>query len=150
MGELQKALSGMVTAVGATAVAGKKLSEDAKQTLLKEEQMAEAEREVKADIKEAALETDLVKMGADPEIAKSFMTAKKLGLDTEKYGAIKDKISYSKMAEMLAKGSLADTYSARLINDKGFEAKLTKLSKGDPERAKAILGSLDIGGKKNG
>ena len=156
MGKLQSQLSGAVTALAATAAAGKKLHEDEKQIKFKEAQAQEAESKAMAEaqenVKEAALETDLVKMGADPEAARSFMTARKLGLDTKGYGMLRGKGGrfiggYSSVAEKLAKGSLADTYSSKLINERGFQEKLLRLSQGSKSKAQEILKTVE-GGKK--
>lgn len=147
MGAIQAALSSAITAASAAAVAGKKLNEDEKQAHIQKIKEEQADEEYRANLdkmaKEAALEADLISAGADPEKARGFMTARNLGSDTSKFGMIKNKGkfvgSYSKYAESLAKGSLADTYSSMLISDKGFAERVVSLGGTRKERVKALL-----------
>lgn len=161
-GPIQKALSEVVTTGAAIAGIGKKLSDDERQAqekkqkeeaaaasaAAKEAAIAEAEaekgrREEEAKDKEAksaAMEADLIRMGADPERARAFMTARELGLPTTSFGMMRKKGkfvgSYSTVAERLAADYYTDSLSSRVINDRGFRDRVAAL-KGN--KAKRLL-----------
>lgn len=155
-GPIQAAISGAITAASAAAVAGKKLSEEEKQTHLKkikEEREAEAYKEsLNKMAKEASLEADLISAGADPEKARGFITAQQLGTDTSKFGMIRSKGkfvgSYSRYAQKLAEGALADSYTAQLISDRGFAERVVALGGSRKTRVEALLEAK--GGKPDG
>lgn len=155
-GPIQAAISNAITAVSAATIAGKKLSEDEKQAHLKK---IEEEREDQAYqeslnkmAKEASLEADLISAGASPEKARGFVNAQQLGTDTSKFGMIRKKGklvgSYSKYAQKLAEGALADSYSAQLISDKGFAERVVALGGTRKSRVEALLEAK--GGKPDG
>ena len=153
-GPIQRAFSEAVSTSSALAVLGKKLNENERQ--IREEKTAEAEAQKQADValqteaKETALEADLVKMGADPKSARAFMNARSLGLDTKNFGMIRQKGryvgSYSTIAEMLSKDSLADSLSSRVINEKGFAERVMALGGTRKGRVEALVEAS--GGKK--
>ena len=76
MGAIQNAINQMLGTATAVAVAGKKASENERQASEKASAEAEAERKaseaIQTEAKEASLEADLVRMGADPESANAF------------------------------------------------------------------------------
>lgn len=161
-GTIQGAISGATSMVAGAVVGAKKLSEDAKQAEQKASAQAEAEKkasEASAKAKEAmqkeakdtALEADLIRMGADPESASAFMNARALGLDTKQFGMIRQKGkfvgSYSSLAEKLSKDSLTDSFSSRLLNQRGFEERLMALGGTRQKRVEALV-SASKGGKK--
>ncbi|MBO7714576.1 MAG: hypothetical protein J6S85_13450 [Methanobrevibacter sp.] len=153
-GPIQSAFNQMLGTATAVAVAGKKIHEDERQA--NEEASAKAESERKAEenlqkeAKETALEADLVKMGADPESARSFMTARALGLNTKGFGMIRQKGryigSYSTIAEMLSKDALADSLSSRIINEEGFAKRVMALGGTRKGRVQSLVEAS--GGKK--
>lgn len=153
-GAIQGALSNLVSIASGAVVAGKKLSEDEKQAKIQETKAAQAEadyqRKITAQAKDIAMEADLVSMGADPDKAHAFMLARGLGLDTKKFGNIRTKGgkfagSYSSMAERLAQGSLADSLTAKVINQKGFAERLLQIKESD--KVKAALKAKEGGSK---
>mgnify|MGYP007012502491 CR=1 FL=1 len=154
-GQIQSAISGAMTALSAAAVGGKKLSEDEKQAHIQAIKSEKAEADFKAAIEEeakaSAIEADLIKMGADPKAAHSFMTTESLGLDTKGFGMIRGKSgkyqgSYSTLADKLAKGALADSYTSKVVNKQGFAQRLYDISSSRKGRVEALLASE--GGKK--
>ena len=154
-GTIQGAISGATSMVAGAVVGAKKLSEDAEQA--KQKASAEAEAEKKAseafqkEAKDTALEADLIRMGADPESASAFMNARALGLDTKQFGMIRKKGkfvgSYSSLAEKLSKDSLTDSFSSKLLNQRGFEERLMALGGTRQKRVEALV-SASKGGKK--
>ena len=154
MGAIQGAINKMLGTATAVAVAGKKASEDERQASEKASTEAEAQRKaseaVQKEAHEASLEADLINMGADPESASAFMTARQLGLDTKKFGMIRQKGrylgSYSTIAEMLSKDALADSLSSRVINEKGFAERVVALGGTRRGRVEALVKAS--GGKK--
>ena len=154
MGAIQGAINKMIGTATAVAVAGKKASEDARQVSEKKSAEAKAQEEaskaIQQEAQETALEADLVKMGADPESAKNFMTARALGLSTKGFGMIRQKGryvgSYSTIAERLSKDSLADSLSSRVINEKGFAERVMALGGTRKGRVEALVKAS--GGKK--
>lgn len=179
-GPIQSAMSQVVNLASGVAVAGKKVSEDKKQASEKQklemENKAKAEKAeaealqkkkqaeqdkalaeqkkaeaIQTEGRETALEVDLIRMGADPESARAFMNARKLGLDTKSFGMIRKKGkfvgSYSSLAERLSKDSLTDSLSSRAINDAGFAQKLYDIATTRKGRVEATL-SASEGGKK--
>lgn len=154
-GPIQKAMSDIVTTDAGVAVAGKKLYETEKQ--ISEKASAKSEAEAKAskalqeEAKETALQADLIRMGADPESAESYMLARKLGLDTKQFGMIRRKGkfvgTYSSLAEKLSKDSLTDSFSSRAINDRGFAERLMSLGGSRKGRVDALL-KASKGGKE--
>ena len=166
MGAIQGAINKMIGTATAVAVAGKKASENERQA--REEASAKAEAKAKAESDKAqaeakakqaqveqekalqeeaqasTLEADLIKQGADPEKAKAFMDARALGLSTKGFGMIrgekgKFKGSYSKIAEQLAKGALADSLTARVINEEGFAQRVMALGGTRKGRVQALV-----------
>ena len=153
-GPIQKALSEAVSTASIVATVGKKANEDARQASEKASAEAQAQekasRAIQTEAQETALEADLVKMGADPESASAFMTARKLGLETKGFGMIRQKGryigSYSTIAERLSKDSLADSLSSRVINEKGFAERVVALGGTRKGRVEALVKAS--GGKK--
>ena len=153
-GPIQRAMSEAVGTASVVATVGKKLHEDERQASEKASAEAkakeEASRAIQTEAKEATLEAGLIKMGADPESASAFMTARKLGLETKGFGMIKQKGryigSYSTIAERLSKDSLADSLSSRVINEKGFAERVVALGGTRKGRVEALVKAS--GGKK--
>ena len=153
-GPIQKAFSEAVSTSSALAVLGKKMYENERQT--SENASAEAEAKEKAEsalqqeAKDTALEADLVRMGASPESANAFMTARSLGLSTKGFGMIRQKGryigSYSTIAQRLSQDSLADSLSSRVINQEGFAQRVMSLSASRKGRVDALVKAS--GGKK--
>lgn len=154
-GTIQGAISGATSMVAGAVVGAKKLSEDAKQAEQKASAEAEAEKKAseafQKEAKDTALEADLIRMGADPESASAFMNARALGLDTKQFGMIRQKGkfvgSYSSLAEKLSKDSLTDSFSSRLLNQRGFEERLMALGGTRQKRVEALV-SASKGGNK--
>ena len=154
-GPIQKALSDVVSTASAMTVAGKKLSENEKQASEKASAQAQAEEKatkaIQKEAEESALEADLIRMGADPESARSFMDARSLGLDTKSFGMIRKKGkfigTYSSLAEKLSKDSLTDSLSSKVINDKGFAQRVIALGGTRRGRVDALVKATQ-GGKK--
>ena len=154
-GPIQKALSEGVNIASGIAVAGKKLNEQEEQAVQKASAEAKAQEEaskaIQKEAKDTALEADLIRMGADPESAKSFMMARALGLDTKNFGMIRKKGkfvgTYSSLAEKLSKDSLTDSLSSRVINEKGFANRVVALANNRKGRVDALVGASQ-GGKK--
>lgn len=154
-GPIQKAMSDLVSTATAVTVAGKKISENEKQASIREEkeakETAEASRAFNEEAQETALEADLIRMGADPESARAFMDARKLGLETNSFGMIRKNGkfvgSYSAIAEKLSKDALTDSFSSRAINDKGFAERLMSLGGTRRGRVDALV-KAGKGGKK--
>lgn len=154
-GPIQSAMSKAIGTASAIAVAGKKLNENERQAGEKASTEAKAQKEandaLQKEAQETALEADLVKMGADPESARAFMTARSLGLDTKGFGMIKQKGryvgSYSTIAERLAKDSVADSLSSRVINEEGFAKRIMALG-GTRKGRVQTLAEASKGGKK--
>lgn len=154
-GPIQSAFNQMLGTATAVAVAGKKLNENERQVGEKASAEAKAQKEaddaLQKEAQETALEADLVKMGADPESARAFMTARSLGMDTKGFGMIKQKGkyvgSYSTIAERLAKDSVADSLSSRVINEEGFAKRIMALGGTRKGRVQA-LAEASKGGKK--
>ena len=153
-GPIQRAFSQAISTASAMTALGKKLSDDERQVSKEASAKAEAEaRSTQALQKEAqdtALEANLVKMGADPESARAFMTARSLGLETKNFGMIKQKGryvgSYSTIAERLSKDALADSLSSRVINEEGFAKRIMALGGTRKGRVQALVEAS--GGKK--
>lgn len=154
-GPIQKAMSDVVNIASGMVVAGKKISEDERQASEKQSAKAKAEEEaakaVQTEAKESALEADLIRMGADPESAESFMNARSLGLSTKSFGMIRRKGrfvgTYSSLAEKLSKDSLTDSLSSKVINEKGFAERVVALG-GTRKGRVAALVAASKGGKK--
>lgn len=154
-GPIQSAVSSAITATGAAAVGAVKGIQNEKQAKEKASLEAEAKTKaseaIKAEAQESAIEADLIRMGADPESARSFMVARELGLNTKQFGMIRKKGrfvgSYSSLAEKLSKDSLTDSLSSRVINQKGFAERVIALGGSRKERVKALVGASK-GGKK--
>ena len=154
-GPIQSAVSSAVTATAGAAIAGKKMHEEKEQAAekasAKAEAEAKAERALQEEGKEIALEADLIKMGAAPESAAAFMTARKLGLDTKQFGMIRKQGkfigSYSSLAEKLSKDGVTDSLSSQAINKAGFAERLALLSGKHREKVEAAV-SASKGGKK--
>ena len=146
-GPIQSAFNQMLGTATAVAVAGKKAYEHERQA--SENASAEAKAQKEADdalqkeAQETALEADLVKMGADPESARAFMTARSLGMETKGFGMIRQKGryigSYSTIAERLSKDALADSLSSRVINEEGFAKRIMALGGTRKGRVEALI-----------
>lgn len=154
-GPIQKAINETVMTSAALAIAGKKGSETKRQAEEKAASEAQAEEKaaktIQTEALETALESDLIKMGADPASARAFMNARKLGLDTKNFGMIRKNGkfagTYSSLAEKLSKDSLADTLSSKVINDKGFAERIIALGATRRGRVDALVKATE-GGKK--
>lgn len=153
-GPIQSAINQIIATGAAAAVAGRKGYEHERQA--SEEASAQAQAQAKAEsalqkeAQETALEADLIKMGASPESANAFMTARQLGLDTKNFGMLRQKGryvgSYSTIAERLSQDSLADSLSSRVINEEGFAKRVMALGGTRKGRVEALVGAS--GGKK--
>lgn len=154
-GQIQSAVSQAITAVGATAAGAVKGVQNEKQAKekasLEAEAKAKASEAIKSEAQETAIEADLIRMGADPESARSFMVARELGLNTKQFGMIRKKGkfvgSYSSLAEKLSKDSLTDNLSSRVINQKGFAERVIALGGTREKRVKSLV-EASKGGKK--
>lgn len=154
-GPIQKALSQVVNIGAGAAVAAKKLNEDERQDLQKtsveQEAKSKANEAIQEEAKGAALEADLIRMGADPESAKAFVNAKELGLDTKSFGMIRKKGkfvgSYSSLADKLSKDSLTDSLSSKVLNQEGFARRVVALGGNRKGRVEALV-AASKGGKK--
>ena len=155
-GPIQKAISEGISTVSAVTTLGKKLNENEKQISQEEsakvEAEAKAERDLQKEAKDTALQADLIRMGADPDSAEAFMTARALGLDTSKFGRIRKQGkfvgTYSSLAEKLSKDALTDSLSSRVINDRGFAERIVALGGSRRGRVDALVKASE-GGKKN-
>lgn len=153
-GPIQSAINQVIGTASAVAVAGKKASENERQASEKKSAEAKAQEEaskaIQKEAQEASLEADLINMGADPNSASAFMTARQLGLDTKNFGMIRQKGkyvgSYSTIAERLSKDALADSLSSRVINEKGFAERVVALGGSRKGRVEALVKAS--GGKK--
>ena len=89
-------------------------------------------------------------MGASPESASAFMTARALGMSTKGFGMIRQKGrylgSYSTIAERLSQDALTDSLSSRVINEKGFAERVVALGGTRRGRVEALVKAS--GGKK--
>ncbi|MBO7209712.1 MAG: hypothetical protein J6V44_01705 [Methanobrevibacter sp.] len=154
-GPIQSAFNQILGTATAVAVAGKKAYEHERQASenasAEAKAQAEAESALQKEAQETALEADLVKMGADPESARAFMTARSLGLSTKGFGMIRQKGkyvgSYSTIAERLSKDALADSLSSRIINEEGFAKRVMALGGTRKGRVQALV-EASKGGKK--
>ena len=155
-GPIQSAVSGAINTAAGAAVAIKKGVESEKQAEEKATAMAEAEKQAKAaqkkEVADIALEADLIRMGADPKSAESYMAARALGLETKGFGMVRNKKgkfvgSYSSIAEKLSKDSLTDSLSSRALNDEGFTARVLALG-GDRKKKVQTLIEASKGGKR--
>lgn len=156
-GPIQKAMSDVINTGAVVTGVTKKLKDDERQAQEKLSLKAKAEEEnkqiIKTEAEEASLEADLINMGADPESARAFMDAKKLGLDTKGFGMIRKKGkfigSYSTLAEKLSKDALTDSLSSRVMNEKGFADRIYALSGNRKGRVEALVKATK-GGEKDG
>lgn len=154
-GPIQSAVSEAVSTVSTVASVGKKIHDIEKQASEKAsaetKAKEEAEKAIKTEAQESALEADLIRMGADPESASAFMKARKLGLDTKQFPMIRKKGryfgSFSTVAEKLSKASLTDSLSSKVINQEGFAQRVVALGGTRKERVKALV-EASKGGKK--
>jgi len=167
-GPIQSAINQMIGTASAVAVAGKKAHENERQANEKASEEAKRAQEAEAkkaeeqqrqesklasdtlEAKDIALEADLIRMGADPESASAFMTARRLGLETKGFGMLRKKGkfvgSYSSVAEKLSKDSLTDSLSSRAINDRSFTQRLLSLGGSRKSKVQALVEAS--GGKK--
>ena len=158
---IQEALTGAAGAIAGAALVGEKISENERQASEKASKEAKATQEAEAkkakeeqrqqsklasdtlEAKETAIEADLIRMGADPESASAFMTARKLGLETKGFGMLRKKGkfigSYSSLAEKLSKDALTDSLSSRAINDEGFRKRVLSLGGTRKGRVEALI-----------
>lgn len=154
-GPIQQAISEAVTTAAGVTVGAKKLYEDEKQAALQEQKEIEAKKALaqatKKEAQDTAIEADLIRMGADPESAKSFMLARSLGLDTKNFGMIRKKGKfvgiYSSLAEKLSKDSLTDSLSSKVINEKGFAERVMALGGTRKGRVEALIAASKGGNK---
>lgn len=154
-GPIQRAMSEAVSTAAAISSVGKKLNEDEKQVKQeasdKQEAEAKANKTIQEEAKGAALEADLIRMGADPESARAFVNAKELGLDTKSFGMIRKKGkfvgSYSSLADKLSKDSLTDSLSSRVLNQEGFAKRIVALGGTRKGRVEALV-AASKGGEK--
>lgn len=153
---IQSAVNAMLGTGAAAAVAVKKGAEGQKQEAEKAaaEKAAKAEQGLRneAEAKEAALQADLVRMGADPDSAESYILARRMGLDGKGFGMIRKKGrfvgSYSSLAEKLSKDAITDSLSARAMNDRGFTERYMSLGGSRKGRVEALIKAS--GGSKDG
>ena len=155
MPEIQKdiltALGGLATGAMAISKAEAEKSEALKKEQFEKKKALEYQMAVDKEARETAIEADIVKMGGDPETTRNFMVARSLGLDTKGFGMVKKNGkyvgSYSSIAEKLAKGSLADSLTSKVITDRGFSERLISLGSSRKGRVEALIGATK-GGKK--
>ena len=153
-GPIQSAFNQILGTATAVAVAGKKAYEHERQANKDASAEAEAQRKAEEDLqkeaKETAIEADLINRGADPESARAFMTARSLGMETKGFGMLRQKGryigSYSSIAEQLAKDSLTDSLSSRVINEEGFAQRVMALGGDRRSRVQALI-EASKGGK---
>ena len=155
---IQEAFTGAAGAIAGAALVGEKLSEDERQASEKASKEAKATQEAKAkeeqqkqrklasdtlEAKNTALEADLIRMGADPKSAESFMLARQLGLETKGFGMLRKKGkfigSYSSVAEKLSKDAITDSLSSRAINEEGFTQRILALGGTRKGRVSALV-----------
>ena len=153
-GPIQSAFNQILGTATAVAVAGKKAYEHERQANKDASAEAEAQRKAEEDLQkeaqETAIEADLINRGADPESARAFMTARSLGMETKGFGMLRQKGryigSYSSIAEQLAKDSLTDSLSSRVINEEGFAQRVIALGGNRRSRVQALI-EASKGGK---
>ena len=155
---IQEAFTGAAGAIAGAALVGEKLSEDERQASEKASKEAKAAQEAKAkeeqqkqrklasdtlEAKNTALEADLIRMGADPKSAESFMLARQLGLETKGFGMLRKKGkfigSYSSVAEKISKDAITDSLSSRAINEEGFTQRILALGGTRKGRVSALV-----------
>ena len=153
-GPIQSAINQVIATAAAAAVAGRKGYEHERQANKDASAEAEAQRKAEEDLQkeaqETAIEADLINRGADPESARAFMTARSLGMETKGFGMLRQKGryigSYSTIAEQLAKDSLTDSLSSRVINEEGFAQRVMALGGNRRSRVQALI-EASKGGK---
>ncbi len=162
---IQEAFTGAAGAIAGAALVGEKLNENERQANEKASEEAQKAQDAEAkkaektqrqlandtlEAKDIALEADLIRMGADPESASAFMTARRLGLETKGFGMLRKKGkfvgSYSSVAEKLSKDALTDSLSSRAINDRSFTQRLLSLGGSRKSKVQALVEAS--GGKK--
>ena len=155
---IQEAFTGAAGAIAGAALVGEKLSENERQANEKASKEAKATQAAKAkeeqekqrklasdtlEAKNTALEADLIRMGADPKSAESFMLARQLGLETKGFGMLRKKGkfigSYSSVAEKLSKDAITDSLSSRAINEEGFTQRILALGGTRKGRVSALV-----------
>ena len=155
---IQEAFTGAAGAIAGAALVGEKLSENERQANEKASKEAKATKAAKAkeeqdkqrklasdtlEAKNTALEADLIRMGADPKSAESFMLARQLGLETKGFGMLRKKGkfigSYSSVAEKLSKDAITDSLSSRAINEEGFTQRILALGGSRKGRVSALV-----------
>ena len=155
---IQEAFTGAAGAIAGAALVGEKLSENERQANEKASKEAKATEAAKAkeeqdkqrklasdtlEAKNTALEADLIRMGADPKSAESFMLARQLGLETKGFGMLRKKGkfigSYSSVAEKLSKDAITDSLSSRAINEEGFTQRILALGGTRKGRVSALV-----------
>ena len=160
-GPIQKAISDVITTGAAITGIGKKLSDDERQAgekaeaerLASEKETEEAREEETKMMREAesvAMEADLIRMGADPDTVRAFMTARELGLDTSRFGTIRGRGgrfigTYSSIAERLSRDSLTDSLTSRVINKRGFAERIAALGGGRKGKVDALVKASEGG-----
>ena len=153
-GPIQSAFNQILGTATAVSLAGKKAYENERQANKDASAEAEAQRKAEEDLqkeaKETAIEADLINRGADPESARAFMLARSLGMETKGFGMLRQKGryigSYSSIAEQLAKDSLTDSLSSRVINEEGFAQRVMALGGNRRSRVQALI-EASKGGK---
>ena len=155
---IQEAFTGAAGAIAGAALVGEKLSENERQADEKASKEAKATQKAKAkeeqekqrklasdtlEAKNTALEADLIRMGADPKSAESFMLARQLGLETKGFGMLRKKGkfigSYSSVAEKISKDAITDSLSSRAINEEGFTQRILALGGTRKGRVSALI-----------
>ena len=160
-GPIQKAISDVITTGAAITGIGKKLSNDERQTgkeaeaegipnESETEKTAEEEARMRREAESIAMEADLIRMGADPDTARAFMTARELGLDTSRFGTIRGRGgrfvgTYSSIAERLSRDSLTDSLTSRVINKRGFAERIAALTGGRKGKVAALVEASEGG-----
>ena len=158
---IQEAFTGAAGAIAGAALVGEKLNENERQASEKASKEARAAQEAEnkkaeeqerqksklasdtLEAKNTALEADLIRMGADPKSAESFMLARQLGLETKGFGMLRKKGkfigSYSSVAEKLSKDAITDSLSSRAINEEGFTQRILALGGTRKGRVSALI-----------
>ena len=160
-GPIQKAISDVITTGAAITGLSKKLSDDERQagekaeaerlaTEKEAEEAREKETEMMREAESVAMEADLIRMGADPDTARAFMTARELGLDTSRFGTIRGRGgrfigTYSSIAERLSRDSLTDSLTSRVINKRGFAERIAALTGGRKGKVAALVEASEGG-----
>ena len=166
MGEIQKSVSNIITTTTATAVAGKKMSDDAKEKELKiqEEESKKQEQQKalasqkrqksianKREIEDVALESDLINLGVAPESARAYALNKRAGVDEPNKHLISKEgkfvATYGEMAQIMADKSLVDAMTQQVKGRGALKLRRTILQSGKTHQERVKNAVAMLGGK---